>query len=190
VLEKLFGRLAGLGWQGRHTNLIHPKRGSYFFLASMLTTLEVEVDAPLPDLCGSCTACVDACPTGAIVENYVVDARKCISYLTIETKAPVPDALAPALGDHLFGCDICQDVCPWNRKPIAPNRPEFQPRAGSFRPRLDALTRMDDAEFEATFEGTPLLRAGRERLASRAAAIRAGAPVRTSPTLPPPEETS
>ncbi|MBT9560925.1 MAG: tRNA epoxyqueuosine(34) reductase QueG [Myxococcales bacterium] len=191
VLEKLYGRLAGLGWQGRHTNLIHPKRGSYFFLASMLTTLEVATGAPLPDLCGSCTACVDACPTGAIVDHYVVDARRCISYLTIETKAPVPDALAPALGDHLFGCDICQDVCPWNRKPIPPHRPEFQPRESSYRPRLDALITMDDAEFEAAFHGTPLHRAGRERLASRATAIRETAlPAVTPSHRPPPAEES
>ena len=171
--------------------LIQPRQGSYWFLGVILLVVELACDAPFQkEHCGTCSACLSACPTGALLARDETGAprmaaRRCISYLTIETKAPVPDELGPALGDHLFGCDICQDVCPWNRKPIPPNRPEFQPRASSYRPLLteiEALAHADDATFEASYEGTPLLRAGRERLASRAASIRAA-------RSPSPEET-
>ncbi len=164
VLEKVFGRYAGLGWVGKHTNLIHPRRGSYFFLATILSDLEFAPDAPMLDHCGSCTACLDACPTAAFPAPYVLDARRCISYLTIETKAPIPDELAPLMGDHLFGCDVCQDVCPWNRKPEPPDRPEFRPTEGALAPALEELLALDDAGFDARFAGTPVARAGRERL--------------------------
>lgn len=166
VLEKVFARYAGLGWVGKHTNLIHPRRGSYFFLATILSDLSLAptAEAPMVDHCGSCTACLDVCPTQAFPQPYVLDARRCISYLTIETKAPVPADLEPALGEHLFGCDLCQDVCPWNRKPVPPDREVFRPRPGAFQPALDELLALDEAGFAARFAGSPVQRAGLQRL--------------------------
>ncbi len=162
VLEKVFGKYAGLGWMGKHTNLIHPKRGSYFFLAVVLTDLAMAPDTVVPDHCGSCTACLDVCPTQAFPEPGVLDARRCISYLTIESPDAIPEALVPQVAPHVFGCDLCQDVCPWNRKPEPPDRPAFQPREDAVAPRLDALLALDDAGFDARFSGTPVARRGRE----------------------------
>jgi epoxyqueuosine reductase len=183
ILEKVFGRYAGLGWMGKHTTLIHPRRGSYFFLATILSDLELAADAPIADQCGSCTRCLDACPTKAFPEPYVLDARRCISYLTIETTAEIPADLQAAMGDHLFGCDICQDVCPWNRKPERPNRPDFQPFGGHFRPSLERIIGLTEETFGAAGQlepdapgsspaPTPLARAGLDRLAARARAIK------------------
>jgi epoxyqueuosine reductase len=158
VLEKVFARHSGIGWMGKHTNIIHPERGSWFFLAVILTDIELLADEPLPDRCGSCTACLDACPTQAFPEPYLLDATRCISYLTIEIKGEVPTAYQSQLGQQVFGCDICQDVCPWNHKPIAPNHPAFVPRPGAFRPELDGLTAMDSEAFSARFRRSPLKR--------------------------------
>lgn len=174
VLEKVFARYAGIGWMGKHTNIIHPERGSYFFLAVILTTLELEHGAPIDDRCGTCTACLDACPTGAFPMPYVLDARRCLSYLTIEIKSEIPSELRGELGQQVFGCDICQDVCPWNKKPVPPDRPEFRPRDGLLRPRLEELASMSESEFEARMEGSPLRRPGWERLRANAALVARG----------------
>jgi epoxyqueuosine reductase len=128
LLERAVAQAAGLGWIAKNTCLIHPKAGSWFLLGEILTTLEIEQDQALPDYCGSCTRCMDACPTGAIVEPYVLDATRCISYLTIELKGSIPEDFRAGMGRHVFGCDICQDVCPWNRKAPTTALAAFQPR--------------------------------------------------------------
>ena len=128
VLERALAQAAGLGWIAKNTCLIHPKAGSWFLVGEILTSLELEPDQPLPDLCGTCTRCIDACPTEAIVKPYVLDATRCISYFTIELKGAIPEEFRPGMGRHVFGCDICQDVCPWNRKAPVTQLPAFQPR--------------------------------------------------------------
>ena len=129
LLERSFARAAGLGWVAKNTCLIHPKVGSWFMVGEILTTLELPPDPPVPDRCGTCRRCIDACPTSAIVEPYVLDASRCIAYFTIEARGTIPEEFRPAIGRHVFGCDICQDVCPWNRKAPVTLLPEFQPRA-------------------------------------------------------------
>ena len=172
VLEKVFARYAGIGWMGKHTNIIHPKRGSYFFLAVILTDLEMATDSPMLDHCGSCTACLDACPTQAFVKPYVLDARRCLSYLNIEQEGPVSEPYSQEMGSQIYGCDICQDVCPWNRKPQPPNRPEFRAREGLFRPSLDALAELSEAEFQERFSGSPIERRGRDGLLAVVSQVR------------------
>ncbi len=164
VLEKVYARYAGLGWMGKHTNIIHPQRGSWFFLAAILTDLELAADSAVVDHCGSCTACLDACPTQAFVAPYVLDASRCISYLTIELDGDIPASLQDAVGGNVYGCDICQDVCPWNRKPAPDGHPAFQPRDGLVAPRLDALAALDDDMFAETFADSPIARRGRAGL--------------------------
>ncbi len=127
VLDKAWAAKSGLGWIGKNTNLIHPKEGSFFFIAEIICDLELPVDIPMSDYCGSCTRCIDACPTEAIVAPYVVDGSKCISHYTIELKGALPGGLAPHFENWMFGCDICQDVCPWNRFAKAHNEPQFEP---------------------------------------------------------------
>ena len=163
VMEKPLGQRAGIGWQGRHTNLVSPDLGSWFFLGEIYTTLELAPDTPTSDQCGTCRACMDACPTGAITAPYQIDARRCISYLTIEHKENIDDELAATMGNHIYGCDDCLDACPWN-KFATPNRePAFFPRVELTAPRLSDLSRLDDAGFRQMFSGSPIKRTGRDR---------------------------
>jgi epoxyqueuosine reductase len=174
LAEREFGRLTGLGWFGKNTMLIHPAAGSFFFLTGLLTDLVLPVDEPIEvDHCGTCTACLDACPTGALPAPRVLDARKCISALTIEDHGPVSDDLRPGLGDWVFGCDICQDVCPWNRHAPVSDEPAFQPRGGETTLSLAEILMLDDDGFRRRFKGSPILRAKRVGLA-RSAAIALG----------------
>ncbi len=163
VVERALATAAGLGWTGKNTCLIHPQLGSFGFLAVLVTSLEVETASPplaIPDRCGTCTRCLDACPTGALVAPYEIDATRCISYLTIEHKGPIDAALMPGMGRQVFGCDICQDVCPWNSKAPISLDAELAPREELVNPALDWLAELDEAEFECEFNGSPIRRAG------------------------------
>jgi epoxyqueuosine reductase len=163
VVERALATAAGLGWTGKNTCLIHPKLGSYGFLAVLLTSLEVERDEPtltVPDRCGSCRRCIDACPTNALIVPYQMDATKCISYLTIEHRGAIAEELMEGMGRQVFGCDICQDVCPWNRKAPLSSDPELEARAELVNPELEWLAEMEEAEFEENFNGSPVRRAG------------------------------
>ena len=161
ILEKPWASTAGLGWQGKHTNLIDPESGSFFFLGELVTDLELEPDSTtLTDRCGSCTRCLDACPTQAFPEPYVLDSRRCISYLTIEHRGAIPQELRPQLANWVFGCDVCQEVCPWNRG-AAQGDPELEENAAT--PDLIELMRLDPEEFRRRFAGTAVLRAGWSR---------------------------
>jgi len=162
VLERDLAAAAGLGWIGRNTNLLSPALGSWFFIGIVITTAQLDHDERQADRCGTCTACLDACPTRAFVAPYVLDARRCISYLTIEHRGDVPDELAPSLRDWVFGCDVCQEVCPWNRKAPATREPELAPRA-PFGP-LPSLLELDDAAFRERFRESALGRARRRGL--------------------------
>jgi len=164
VMEKPLGEAAGIGWQGKHTNLVSPTHGSWLFLGAIYTTLELAPAAPHRDQCGSCRACIDACPTDAFPAPYQLDARRCISYLTIEHKGPVPDEFREALGNRIYGCDDCLAVCPWNKfASEAQAIREFLPRAELVAPRLAELLALDDAGFRALFSGSPIKRIGRDR---------------------------
>src|SRR5437588_6342861 len=181
IQERVAAKYAGLGWLGKNTLLLNQTIGSYFFLGVILTTLELEPtlgvgEMPAPDLCGSCIRCIEACPTQAFVEPYVMDARKCISYLTIELRGSIPEDLCEPMGNHVFGCDICQDVCPWNRRAPVSALTQFQPRtlpsreAGKtaapadarndslFRPRLESLLSLSEEDFRKLSRGSPLKR--------------------------------
>jgi epoxyqueuosine reductase len=164
VVERAYAAAAGLGAWGKNTCLLHPEHGSWFFLGEVVTDLDLPADAPRPDLCGSCTACLEACPTGALPAPYVLDARRCISYLTIEVKGALPEERRADLGRHVFGCDICQDVCPWNRRRRHRGGSAFAPRAGLEAPDLGDLASLDDAAFRERFRGSPLKRARRRGL--------------------------
>jgi epoxyqueuosine reductase len=164
VVERAFAAAAGVGAWGKNTCLLHPELGSWFFLGEAITDLEIEADEPRPDLCGTCTACLEACPTGALPAPYVLDATRCISYLTIELKGSVPEPARPGLGRHVFGCDICQDVCPWNRRRRRLGGPEFEPRPGSREPDLQELAALDDEAFRTRFRRSPVKRARRRGL--------------------------
>jgi epoxyqueuosine reductase len=159
VVERVYARYAGVGWIGKNTCILNQKLGSWLFLGVILTSLELEPDLPAPDRCGSCTRCIQACPTDALIEPYQLDSNKCISYLTIEKRGAISEELRDGMGRHIFGCDICQDVCPWNRKALATDAPEFQPRDGLVNPALDWLAVMSNEEFRKTFRGSPVRRA-------------------------------
>jgi epoxyqueuosine reductase len=169
VVERIYAKYAGIGWSGKNTCLINQKMGSWLFLGVMLTSLDLPPDTPAPDRCGSCTRCIDACPTHAIVAPHELDANLCISYLTIEKRGLIPDPLREGLGRHVFGCDICQDVCPWNRKAPVTSAAEFQPREGLVNPALEWLAEMDEAGFREVFRGSPIRRAKRQGLRRNAA---------------------
>jgi epoxyqueuosine reductase len=179
ILERDLARRAGLGWFGKNTMLINPKRGSFFFLAELLLDLELQPDAPFAsDHCGSCRRCLDACPTGALVDERVLDSNRCISYLTIELKGEIPAELQPMIGEHAYGCDVCQDVCPWNEKFSAPLREDaFRPRAAIAEKDARALAReilaMGDEDFRVAFRGSPMKRAKLQGLKRNAAAVMA-----------------
>ena len=164
VMEKPLGEQAGLGWQGKHTNLVSREHGSWLFLAAIYTTAEIPPDEAHADRCGSCTACQKACPTDAFPEPYVLDARRCISYLTIEHAGPIPERFREAIGNRIYGCDDCLAVCPWNKfaDAAAANR-AFLPRAELAAPRLAELLALDDAGFRQLFSGSPIKRIGRNR---------------------------
>ncbi|SPF40614.1 4Fe-4S ferredoxin, iron-sulfur binding protein [Candidatus Sulfotelmatobacter kueseliae] len=169
IVERVFAKYAGVGWIGKNTCIINQKKGSWLFLGVILTSLELEPDLPAPDRCGTCTRCIAACPTDAIIAPYQLDSNKCISYLTIEKRGSIPEDLRAGMGRHIFGCDICQDVCPWNRKAPVSTAPEFEPRPGFVNPALAWLAEMSADEFRAVFRGSPVRRAKRTGLRRNAA---------------------
>jgi epoxyqueuosine reductase len=159
LVERVYAKYAGVGWLGKNTCVINQQIGSWLFLGVIVTSLELSPDLPAPDRCGTCTRCIDACPTDAIVAPYELDSNKCISYLTIEKRGPIPEELREGMGQQVFGCDICQDVCPWNRKAPATGKPEFQPREGLVNPALAWLAEISPEEFREKFRGSPIKRA-------------------------------
>jgi len=166
VQERVYAQYAGLGWIGKNTCVINPELGSWIFLAAIICDLPLEPDVPALDQCGTCTLCLDACPTGAIVEPYVLDSTRCLSYLTIELKGAIPDEHRHALGEHAYGCDVCQDVCPWNLSPsVGRSRDRaWQAREGLAAPKLLDLWRRSDDELRALLKGSAMKRAGVKRL--------------------------
>jgi epoxyqueuosine reductase len=158
LVERVYAKYAGVGWIGKNTCILNQTMGSWLFLGVILTSLELTADLPAPDRCGTCTRCLDACPTGAFVAPYQLDSNKCISYLTIEKRGAIPQEMRDGMGRHVFGCDICQDVCPWNRKAPATEGPEFQARAGLVNPALEWLAEMKPEEFRERFCGSPIRR--------------------------------
>jgi len=162
VLEKALAQKAGLGWIGKHTNLLHDKTGSWFFLGELYTDLPLPVDTPGQNHCGTCQACIDVCPTRAIVAPYQLDARRCISYLTIELRGPIPVELRPLMGNRIYGCDDCQLVCPWNRFAHLSQEPDFAPRHGLDTPQLIELFAWNEAEFLKNTEGSAIRRIGHD----------------------------
>jgi epoxyqueuosine reductase len=185
LVERVYAKYAGIGWIAKNTCIINQQLGSWLFLGVILTSLEVsgcasqEVDAPdadradrfrltpdvpAPDRCGTCTRCIDACPTDALIAPYQLDSNLCISYLTIEKRGEIPAEMRAGLGRHVFGCDICQDVCPWNRKAPATSLPEFQPREGLVNPALEWLAEISAEDFQKTFRGSPIRRTKRNGL--------------------------
>jgi epoxyqueuosine reductase len=163
LMEKPLAAAAGLGWQGKHTNLVSRERGSWLFLGAILTTLDLPPDAAEEDHCGSCRACLDICPTAAFPAPYRLDARRCISYLTIEHKGPIPRELRPLMGNRIYGCDDCLAVCPWNKFAQAGREARLAARAELGAPRLPDLALLDDAAFRALFRKSPVKRIGRDR---------------------------
>lgn len=161
VMEKPLAQAAGLGWQGKHTNLLSRDLGNWFFLGAIFTTMDLPKDAPETSHCGTCTACLDICPTAAFPAPYRLDARRCISYLTIEHKGPVDPDLRPLLGNRIYGCDDCLAICPWNKFARAASEIGYHPRIGA--PHLADLATLDDAAFRARFAGSPIKRIGRDR---------------------------
>ena len=181
--ERIFANHAGIGWIGKNTLVLNQQMGSWFFLGAVLTTLELTpsleaAEAPPRDLCGSCTRCIDACPTDALFQPYQMDARRCISYLTIEHRGAIPEEFREAIGNHVYGCDICQDVCPWNRRTPVTSVAEFQPRTfdeaancglmSLFRPKLTALAAISEEEYKVAFRGSAIKRTKRRGIVRNA----------------------
>jgi epoxyqueuosine reductase len=176
VQERVVALHAGLGWIGRNACLINPELGSWLFLSEILCSLDLPPDEPGVDRCGTCTLCLEACPTGALVGPADLDARRCLSYLTIELKGPLPGEFAPAIGPHVFGCDICQEVCPWNQAAPVSSDPAWQPRPALDRPRLAHLAAMSDEALRVALKGSALKRTGVAGLRRNLAAGGHGAP--------------
>jgi len=164
IVERVYARYAGIGWQAKNTCIINQEMGSWLFLGVIVTSLELTPDLPAPDRCGTCTRCIDACPTHAFVAPHQLDSNKCIAYLTIEKRGVVPEDFREQIGHHVFGCDICQDVCPWNRKAPSTEKPEFQPRDGLVNPALAWLAEISEQEFREKFRGSPIKRTKRSGL--------------------------
>ena len=164
VQERVYAKHAGLGWIGKNTCLINRELGSWLFLSAIICDLPLATDTPALDHCGRCTLCIDACPTGAITAPYQLDSRRCLSYLTIENKQQIAKEYRSATGAHAYGCDICQDVCPWNRRAAVTSDPHWQPRPGLDRPTLLAVWNRSDADLRALLKGSPMKRAGVRRL--------------------------
>jgi epoxyqueuosine reductase len=164
IVERIYAKYAGIGWLGKNTCLINQQMGSWLFLGVIVTSLELTPDIPAPDRCGTCTRCVDACPTHALTAPYELDSNKCISYLTIEKRGAIPEELREGMGHQVFGCDICQDVCPWNRRAPANEKPEFQAREGLINPALAWLAEISEEEFREKFRGSPVRRTKRSGL--------------------------
>ncbi|MFN3592761.1 MAG: tRNA epoxyqueuosine(34) reductase QueG, partial [Thermaurantiacus sp.] len=187
VLEKPLAEAAGLGWQGKHSNLISRTHGNWLFLGAIYSELDLPptADRSAIGACGSCVRCIDICPTRAIVAPHVVDARLCISYLTIEHRGPVPETLRPLLGNRIYGCDDCLAICPWNRFAHVPADPALAPKGALLAPRLGALLRLDDAGFRQMFRGSPVKRIGRDRFVRNClyAAGNSGLPELLQPAL-------
>lgn len=159
VVERVYAKYAGIGWIGKNTCIINQQLGSWLFLGVILTSLELAPDLPAPDRCGTCRRCLEACPTQALTGPWRLDSNLCISYLTIEKRGPIPDHLRDDMGRHVFGCDICQDVCPWNRRAPAGAEAELQPRPELVNPALEWLAEMTPGQFTETFRGSPVRRA-------------------------------
>ena len=180
VQERVYAQHAGIGWIGKNTCLIHPELGSWTFLAEIICSLPLETDVPSFDQCGTCTLCLEACPTHALVAPGVLDSTRCISYLTIEHRGTVPDALHEAIGSHVYGCDICQEVCPWNAAPPVSGDPAWQPRAVWDAPRVADLAAMSDDELQQGLAGSAMERARltglRRNVAIAAAQTKPGGP--------------
>ena len=174
VMDKAWAVRAGIGWLGKHTNVITKEFGSWVFLGEIILDIELEYDEPIADFCGSCTACIEACPTKAIIEPYILDSTKCISYLTIEHKGPIPDDVKPGFGNWVYGCDICQDVCPWNRFQQPTNERAFFPRGENVEPGLEELERISPDEFTRRFAKSPVKRTKRDGLVRNVKAVREG----------------
>ena len=162
VMEKVWAARAGIGWQGKHTNLITKEYGSWVFLGEIITTLELDNDNAMEDLCGTCTACIDACPTDAIHDPYIVDSNKCISYLTIEHRGEIAKSLGKDFRQWIYGCDICQDVCPWNKFQQKTDQQEFSARFHNIDPKLNELIDISQQEFSRRFKNSPVKRTKRE----------------------------
>ncbi len=159
VMDKAWAVRAGIGWLGKHTNVINREFGSWFFIANIITNVEFEYSEQIPDFCGSCTACIDACPTNAIVQEYVLDSNKCISYLTIENKGEISSEFSGKFDNWIFGCDICQDVCPWNEKfSVITKKSEFLPKNDNKEISLSEIQQMDEENFNARFKDSPVKR--------------------------------
>jgi epoxyqueuosine reductase len=163
VMEKPLAQQAGLGWQGKHTNLVSRTHGSWLFLGEVFTTLDLTPDVPETDHCGSCKACLSICPTDAFPAPYRLDARRCLAYLTIENPGPIPEEFRAPMGNRIYGCDDCLAVCPWNKFANAHAEPDFAPRAALTAPLLADFAGLDDAAFRALFSGSPIKRIGRDR---------------------------
>ena len=169
IVERVFAKYAGVGWLGKNTCVINQKKGSWLFLGVILTSFQLAPDIPAPDRCGTCTRCIEACPTDALLGPHQLDSNKCIAYLTIEKRGSIPEDIRVGMGHQVFGCDICQDVCPWNRKAPASSAPEFEARPGLVNPALAWLAEMSAEEFRAVFRGSPIRRTKRSGLRRNAA---------------------